>query len=941
MGRPYVSSVTVVVWRLLIVVAVAAATNRVAVAQTVHANHVSLVTRGEDLDDVLDRLSRMSGATIAYESAITRGHHVYCIVEDVSLEDALRCALRDTGLDFFRLSSGAYVIATAARSSTILGYLRGVVVDEQTGNALADANVVLDGSIGVATNRSGRFILPPLLPGTYGLRVSHVSYDTWQGTITIQPGQAAGTNIRMAPRTVIVRPVVVDGTVSDSGFERESISSRQQNRRKLDASGGPFRALDDIAGVRISDVTADVRIQGSQSGELFFLLDGVPLFLPRSSIGIVGPFGAFAIDRFIVHRTGFGVRPGSYTSGVIEAEHAVGSPAGSEVQLDPTGVNARIDIGRNESATQAMIAGRVGLWQVFAPRRFEDVLSLWSAADPFLLVAPSRRYEYATPSFISDSLGLRVATQPTVQYGDLHTAIRHRISLLRTLDVSMYVGSNGFVGDRTATDARFQSDENSELAALSIGDDYRWTTSAGRLRYSTFVGNRTLAQFQVGTSHYRLRHNYKLIEQLALPAAFDQMSPSEAKSGEAQAVHDRNSVDFTSLGFTVDHARLKHQVAGGLEMNLLRNSIALQSSSTADSSPESAAAPELLNLESRQIALSEQSFQVNAFIEDDWTPVRPLQVTSGLRATYLPAQQRVYAEPRIEAVIRIHTALGELSTRSAAGLYRQFVLQTDVSNFNAGSLLPNVRMWLPVDGSIRPPASYHVSQLVAIRPAPSLRLSAEAFARYQRHGLAVNYGASQLFTTTNANRQFGDSDLLTGTTGKTEGITIKMAYESGILSVDAGLTRMRSERTASSLFNGRTTTVPGVEPRVFNFQVALRPRSNLVLRAAWRSAAGAAFGFTPAYYDYFGQDTTSSVHGPFDFSNPDQHVLPANQSLDLGAAVSRQVGRLGLQVRAEVLNALDRANTSEWKLLFVDGELVKAPRPVYPRLTTLAIRLTW
>jgi hypothetical protein len=622
---------------------------------------------------------------------------------------------------------------------------------------------------------------------------------------------------------------------------------------------------------------------------------------------------------------------------VIDAQHGASTDGLSHFQLDPSGVNTRVRFGDGRSRLSGFAAGRVGLWQVYAPSRLAETLSAWSAADPFLLVAPTRRYELATNAFITDSLSLRVNTKPAIRYSDVHVNTRYRISPVRSVDGSLYFGRNNLKGNRTSSSVEYEVADDSRVADLSIGDNYDWENGTGRLRYSTFLGNRTLVQVQGMGSVYRLRHGYELIENLYLPSG-----PADllARSNVAADVSDLNDVHFASFSTTFDHARRDHQMGAGIEFNYYSTRLHLRSSANAEPSDIASAFPAVVSLESSEVRLSNNLALISAYGEDRWERGEAVSITSGVRASALPAVGRVYFEPKLSVRARRKTRIGLIGSQTAVGLYRQFLVQSDVSKLNAGGLLPTVRVWIPVDKTIRPPISYHIVQSISLQPTKYLTLLAEGFSKFLVSGVQVDY--AQLATSVTENLlDLTAGDILTSVDGRTSGISIKASFDSDLVagSVRYGYTDAYIQ--GESLFSGQRFSPPGVDPHEIDVLLSVRPVTFVVARLAWRRASGRSHGFTSAYYDYFGHSDELRQHGSFDFGDPNAHVLPAMEQFDASIAVTKRVGRIGLQVRADILNVLDRANVAEWKVLYDNGQLEKSPRPLYPRLTTLSFRMSW
>ena len=94
------------------------------------------------------------------------------------------------------------------------GRVEGRVVTAETGGALADATVGIDGSNrpqGTVTDADGRFVLTNLPPGRTTLQVRHVGYVTTTRTVQVRAGQAARLTIELASATVELSGLEITG----------------------------------------------------------------------------------------------------------------------------------------------------------------------------------------------------------------------------------------------------------------------------------------------------------------------------------------------------------------------------------------------------------------------------------------------------------------------------------------------------------------------------------------------------------------------------------------------------------------------------------------------------------------------------------------------------------------------------------------------------------
>ena len=899
----------------------------------------SLALRGVPLEDAIERFVDATDIAVSYDPRLVRGRRAFCAVEDAPPEAVLQCILRDSGLDYVRLSSGTYVLTAPAEAPPARGHLAGTVTDRATSAPLADAHVHLTGTQrGTTTNRAGQFVFPALLPGTYTVRVSHLGYRTWADTVQVSPADRTHAAAALRSEPIFITPVVVDGAQQRAEARWASQRSVRAEAPPVGQAAGaqaPYRGLGALSGVRLNDVTADVHLQGSRPGAHQLRLDGVPVYLPRTTLGLIGPFSAFAIDRVTVEKAGFAAAYGSQTAGIVSAEHALAAQNRADVQIDPLSADARVQGTRplgGSKRVAAMGAARVGLWDVYEPSRLRDVLASWSAPDPFLLQSANEAIGRTLP------ITPTTPTDPTAHFADVHAAARVNLSPLRTLRAS------GYHGRRRLTGGIFRGlgitpDQATTEALLTTQDDYQWTNTLGQISYDAVLGDRTLFSAQLRGSRYALDHTYDILDSLRVLETAEGM---EAIGRSTLSVDDGNTVRTVALDGSVDYAWRAHDVQGGVAVAHTQSTFALYGARLIGLNRDLAFSEAFDALSSgppQRVQHRADRWAISAFASDTWTLSDPWATTLGVRLTYLPRRATVYAEPRLAfRYQRPESAVGAWSARTAAGLYRQFTQQTDVSVLNAGALLPAARVWLPLDSSVRPPRTYHLTQAVTLQPAPAWRLSVEGYAKFQPHRLAMRYVPAT--ETTLAQRVEQQRQFLTAAQGRTLGGSVAAEWRGDAFRLRARYEYSHATQRAEALFGGRRVPSPWSEPQRVEAGLDWRPTERFTASLRGQGIWGRPWGFHRAYYDYFGQQSEAPVFGGIDLSRPGDHVLPPLLRLDASLAYTRTFGSTTLQARVDVLNVTGRHNVADWRLqpTGADG-WERAPRYRYPRMPAVALRL--
>lgn len=936
----------------------------------------SVALRNVSLNDALAQFSNQSGNGITFEPQLIKNKRVFCVIENAMAEEVLQCLLKDTGLDFVQLSSGTYVINTATQKPPLFSTLAGIVRDQQTGRPLPNAHIFLASTsdeIGIVTNRNGQFTLPPLLPGRYLINTTYIGYQDKIDTLQIEAGSHRFSRIELSEEPIVFTPIVINGLQRQRPMEKldRSILLRSDEVKTGVTNTGIaiMHQLASLPGVHVNDLTADANLQGSDSGEHQFRLDGVPIFLPQSRIGILGPFSPFAIQSLAVHRSGFGASIGSHLAGVIEAEHVLEGQQSFDVQFDPMSLNARALINRELVGGRkfdVMVAGRSSIWQFYQQPQFQSALESWSKPDPFVIFAPSRQYTKIDASFFQDVLNLNSLPNTNLSFSDIHAAAKLSFSPFSALEGSFYRGNNQFSGslirDLLGVEAQYGFDQETNLfvnrvvpAPLSLVDDYEWQNDAGQLSYHTLLGHRTLLNVQARASRYALNQQYRILDGLAefiasLPTPDDAGIPTMEGGTISEEIPpteltDSNTIEEYAIEGMLEHAIGQHFLIAGLEstyneshFNLLLPSLNPTSISFTDSLTQS-------DVEMARIEYPAVASRHTIFGEDRISIGDHMAVEIGTRLTYIPVRKTVYAEPRIS--IRFDGALGAsgaFALQTAGGVYRQYLLQFDISTLNAGALFPSKRVWLPVNDQIRPPLAYHISQSVLLEPSDQFAFKLEGYAKIQQLGWALTYIESDDSATRLAVNEINSiqfPEFLSPTKGEILGISANIKWHTDRLYLNANYDFSSTRRQSAALFNNRSTTVPWSEPHRLTTSAEWLPINGLVLSARFSGIWGRTWGFRQAYYDFFGHNTATSYQPPYDFSRPGDHVLPPLYQLDLGIAYSQPVKSGDVQIRLDLLNALNRANVIDWRLVWREDALAKEARHLYGRIPSLSLRFSF
>jgi hypothetical protein len=210
----------------------------------------------------------------------------------------------------------------------------------------------------------------------------------------------------------------------------------------------------------------------------------------------------------------------------------------------------------------------------------------------------------------------QVAGPVDIGFSDIHAAVRARRGL-HTLYASVYQGENSFGNDVF---------EERKETLPTIDDEYIWTNRTGQMRYEWVQGSRAFGHAGIWASEYRLDHPFD-------DSPFGGLYPRRPDEG----TDPEGRIARSDFALSLDPLGRVPLATPGL--------------------------------------LDPIRWRLHATAEDVYSPSQLTTLTLGTRFSYLPAQRRLFVEPRL--ALRHDQPDGRWAFRGAAGLYRQFIYQFD------------------------------------------------------------------------------------------------------------------------------------------------------------------------------------------------------------------------------------------------------------------------
>ena len=159
--------------------------------------------------------------------------------------------------------------------------IEGIVIDAETGNRLAQANIIISGTdFGTITNNDGEFVIEYSSDYPLSLQISHIGYITYVEQITQQ--MTNSIEIKLYPQTIQMDELVVTGTRSKKFRSEAPIATEVISQKEIQNSGARNVAelLSQRAGVSLQTSVAGgsiLNVLGMDSRYVLILIDGQPL----------------------------------------------------------------------------------------------------------------------------------------------------------------------------------------------------------------------------------------------------------------------------------------------------------------------------------------------------------------------------------------------------------------------------------------------------------------------------------------------------------------------------------------------------------------------------------------------------------------------------------------------------------------------------------------
>ena len=227
------------------------------------------------------------------------------------------------------------------------GKLRGQITDQETGEPLIGANVIIVGtSQGAATDLNGEYIILNLIPDVYEVKASYIGYQTNSiANVRINIGLTTGLDFKLAPEGIQVGTVEI---VAEKPLVNKYNTNANRITTSEDIEALPIRGVDNILAVTPGVILQDnqIFIRGGRQDEVGFYLEGSNITDPMVG-GRQVTLVQDALEEISVQSGGYTAEYGNANSGIVRQQIKSGTPDWKfslEFITDNVGFNSSDDI---------------------------------------------------------------------------------------------------------------------------------------------------------------------------------------------------------------------------------------------------------------------------------------------------------------------------------------------------------------------------------------------------------------------------------------------------------------------------------------------------------------------------------------------------------------------------------------------------------------------
>lgn len=207
------------------------------------------------------------------------------------------------------------------------GRISGLVTDQQTGEPLIGANLIVVGtSLGAASDVNGEYLITNLVAGQYSVKASYIGYtDVTVNNVLVTSGLTTRLNFSLQPTGLTTGEVVI---VSERPLIDKTSTNALRRIGPEDVENLGLRTLNAIVQIQPGVVTQNglTFIRGSRPDETGYTVEGTDTknILNRNGGSLV-TVTADALQEVLVQAGGYTAEFGNANAGIVSSEFKTGT----------------------------------------------------------------------------------------------------------------------------------------------------------------------------------------------------------------------------------------------------------------------------------------------------------------------------------------------------------------------------------------------------------------------------------------------------------------------------------------------------------------------------------------------------------------------------------------------------------------------------------------
>lgn len=538
--------------------------------------------------------------------------------------------------------------------STLNYSLSGIIRDKSTGEGLAYATVLINGTnVGVSANAEGYFVLSSVPTDTSVLVVQYVGYD--KRLIYLTPSMPKRNLIVELSASTMQMVTITSSRVEDDFTSKDRVSVVKLNPKKLKklpnlGEKDIMRSFQLMPGISASNESSSgLYVRGGTPDQNLVLYDGFVVYHVDHLYGFYSAFNSNALKDIQLYKGGFDARFGGRLSSVTEITGKEGDQKKFNMGLDLSllAMNAFVEtpIGKKVSSLVAFRRSYKGPLYNSIFEKFNTTSNSNNQNTP--QGPPGGRFQQETES--------------TSYFYDLNAKVSYRANLNNNFSFSFFNGTDKLDNSLDFSGGGALSLNSVDLTKYgNIGSSFKWNR-----KWSTKLAGSTVLGY---SNFYSLRNRTQ--ERNSTNSSGEEVTTSNG------VIEDNDLRDFS---FKSDYDWNLSQ-AIQLQFGGFANKYSIQYSYSQNDT--------ISVLDKKN-----NSGLAGGYLQSRFRIFRNrIQIQPGLRLSYFGITKSFYTEPRLNFTANFNS---RLSLKAATGKYFQFANLVTREDILSG----NKSFWLLSDGN--------------------------------------------------------------------------------------------------------------------------------------------------------------------------------------------------------------------------------------------------